>query len=170
MEHDGRPVGAAVVGAEIDLEGDGEVLAHIDAPRRHRRAGLVACRRQGVDVVRDARAPVRRQRNGAGRLRRRDRHADWRGTLRRSVGDRVGKAARTAEARGGGVSDRVVGVDRCGAVHEVRHGGNGEGIVVGIAVIGEHGDGDRSACRRRRRIGEPRWGGYCRAPGLRRWR
>ena len=41
MEHDGRPVGAAVAGAEIDLEGDGEVLAHIDAPRRHRRAGLV---------------------------------------------------------------------------------------------------------------------------------
>ena len=62
MEHDGRPVGAAVAGAEIDLEGDGEVLAHIDAPRRHRRAGLVACRRQGEDVVRDARAPVRRQR------------------------------------------------------------------------------------------------------------
>ena len=40
MEHDGRPVGAAVAGAQIDLEGDGEVLAHIDAPRRHRRAGL----------------------------------------------------------------------------------------------------------------------------------
>ena len=66
MEHDGRPVGAAVAGAEIDVEGDGEVLAHIDAPRRHRRAGLVGCRRQGEDVVRDARAPVRRQRNGAG--------------------------------------------------------------------------------------------------------
>ena len=42
MEHDGRPVGAAVAGAEIDLEGDGEVLPHIDAPRRHRRAGLAA--------------------------------------------------------------------------------------------------------------------------------
>ena len=48
----------------------------------------------------------------------------------------------------------VVGVDRCGAVHEVRHGGNGERIVVGIAVVGEHGDVDRSACRRRRRIGD----------------
>ena len=52
MEHEGRPVGAAVAGAEIDIEGDGKVLAHIDAPRRHRRAGLVACRRQGEDVVR----------------------------------------------------------------------------------------------------------------------
>ena len=41
MEHEGRPVGAAVAGAEIDIEGDGKVLAHIDAPRRHRRAGLV---------------------------------------------------------------------------------------------------------------------------------
>ena len=50
MEHEGRPVGAGVAGAEIDIEGDGEVLAHIDAPRRHRRAGLVACRRQGEDV------------------------------------------------------------------------------------------------------------------------
>ena len=62
MEHDGRPVGAGVAGAQIDVEGDGEVLAHIDAPRRHRRAGLVARRRQGEDVVRHARAPVRRQR------------------------------------------------------------------------------------------------------------
>ena len=41
MEHEGRPVGAGVAGAQIDVEGDGEVLAHIDAPRRHRRAGLV---------------------------------------------------------------------------------------------------------------------------------
>ena len=41
MEHDGRPVGAGVVGAEIDIEGDGEVLPHIDALRRHRRTGLV---------------------------------------------------------------------------------------------------------------------------------
>ena len=42
MEHDGRPVGAGVAGAEIDVEGHGEVLAHIDALRRHRRAGLNA--------------------------------------------------------------------------------------------------------------------------------
>ena len=62
MEHEGRPVGAAVAGAEIDIEGDGKVLAHIDAPRRHRRAGLGACRRQGEDARVDARAPVRRQR------------------------------------------------------------------------------------------------------------
>ena len=82
-----------------------------------------------------------------------DRHGDWRGSRRRSVGDRIGKAARTAEARGGGIRDRVVAVDRCGAAHEVRHGGNGEGIVLGIAVISEHGNVDRSACRRRRRIG-----------------
>ena len=81
-----------------------------------------------------------------------DRHGDSRGSGRRSVGDRVGKAVSTAEARGGGISDRVVAVDRCGAVHEVRHGGNGEGIVVGIAVIGQHGNVDRSARRRRRRI------------------
>ena len=51
MEHEGRPVGPAVAGAEIDIEGDGKVLAHIDAPRRHRRAGLVACRRQGEDLA-----------------------------------------------------------------------------------------------------------------------
>ena len=45
-------VGAVVVvGAEIDIEGDGKVLAHIEAPRRHRRAGLAACRRQGEDMV-----------------------------------------------------------------------------------------------------------------------
>ena len=54
-----------------------------------------ASRRQGEDARVDARAPVRRQRNGAGR--RRDRHVDRRGgTGRRSVGDRVGKAVRTA--------------------------------------------------------------------------
>ena len=75
-----------------------------------------------------------------------------RGSRRRSVGDRVGKAASTAEARGGGIRDRVVAVDRCGAAHEVRHTGNGERIVLGIAVISEHGNGDRSARRRRRRI------------------
>ena len=151
MEHHGRPVGAAVVGAQIDIEGDGKVLAHIDAPRRHRRAGLLGCRRQGEDVVRDARAPVRRQRHGAGR--RGDRHADLRGSRRRAVGDRVGKAARTAEARGGGIRDRVVALDRCDAAHEVRHAGDGEGIVLGIAVISKHGNVDRSARRRRRRIG-----------------
>ena len=103
MEHEGRPVGAAVAGAEIDIEGDGKVLAHIEAPRRHRRAGLVACRRQGEDARVDARAPVRRQRNGAGRWG--DRHVDRRGSGRRSVGDRVGKAVRTAEARVGGIND-----------------------------------------------------------------
>ena len=160
MEHEGRPVGPAVAGAEIDIEGDGKVLAHIDAPRRHRRAGLVACRRQGEDVVRDARAPVRRQRDGA--RRRRDRHVDRRGgCLVRWVGDRVGKAVRTAEAPVGGISDEVVcqvcrgavPVDRCGAVLRGRHGANVEGIVGGIGVISEHVNVDRSPCRRRLRIG-----------------
>ena len=51
----------------------------------------------------------RRQRNGAGRCG--DRHADRRRPRRCCVGDRVGEAAGSAEARGGGVGDRVVAVD-----------------------------------------------------------
>ena len=101
----------------------------------------------------DARAPVRRQRNGAGR--RRDRHADWRGSRRRSVGDRIGKAVRTAEARGGGISDRVVRRALIVAVPSTAFDTAVmvRGLLFGIAVISEHGNVDRSACRRRRRIG-----------------
>ena len=32
MEHHGHPIGAAIAGTDIDLEGGGEVLTHIDAP------------------------------------------------------------------------------------------------------------------------------------------
>ena len=86
--------------------------------------------------------------------RRGDGHADRCRSLGGSVGDGVGEAAGTVEAWGGGVGDCVVGVDRCGAVGDVGHGGDGEGVVVGVAVVGEHGDDDRGACRGGRGVGD----------------
>ena len=64
MKHNGGPVGAGIVGTEVDLKGNNEIPTHIEALARHRRPHLIkptACGGQGDHVVRNPRVPARPQ-------------------------------------------------------------------------------------------------------------
>ena len=96
-----------------------------------------------------------------------DEHRDGGGVGGFAVADGVVEDIAAGKTRIGRVGERAVAVDRGGTVGRIVHRVNGERVAVGVAVVGEHIDGDRRArCggRRivngvRRRVGRVRSGG-----------
>ena len=79
MKDHRRPICAAVIGTEIDLKSEREILAHIDALARHRRPDIKRAprRRQGNDITGDTRIPIGRQGRIGGRNRLHLRGTGW---------------------------------------------------------------------------------------------